>query len=397
MIDPITVSQLSRWLRDHLEDSFPTVAVVGEISTFKRPGSAGHLYFELKDRSDRVNCTCWNSVAERLAFAPKDGLQVVVRGSVTYYGPQAKLQINVQSMEPVGVGAAELAKQQLIEKLRGLGWFDRPRKALPGYPKRVALVTSAAGAAVRDMIQSFKTRWPSCELVLKHSSVQGASAPLELAAGLRELNALHLSGAMRLDAVIVGRGGGSAEDLIAFNTEIVAGAIHASVVPVVSAVGHEIDVTLADLVADCRALTPTAAVTMLTPDPEQIIAEFHRKKKRMQNALHGKCRRAREDLDFIAERPAFARPLDRVRRGEQRLDDLSERLRLSFKRRLQRGEAKLQSLAERLQSLSPLNVLARGYSVTLKDGHVVRDAATLSRGDEIVTKLANGEVASTVL
>lgn len=397
MNEPISVGQLSLWLKDHLEEHFASVAVVGEITGFKRQGQAGHLYFDLKEKSDRVACTCWQSSAARLRFAPMDGLQVVVRGRITYYGPHAKLQINVASMQPVGIGAAELAKQQLLEKLRTLGWFDRPKKPLPNYPKRVALLTSSTGAAIRDMIQSFAKRWPSCSLIVKHSNVQGERAPFELSAGLRELNSLHSSGRMRLDAIIVGRGGGSAEDLNAFNTELVAAAIRESAVPVIAAVGHEIDVTIADLVADAHSETPSNAVTMLTPDPDQMIAEFHRTKKRMQMLLHGKCSHGRQRLEFLARRPAFERPFDRIRRGEQRLDDLSERLKLALQWRLKRHEQKLASISARLQSVSPLNVLSRGYSVTRDAaGQVVRDAATLTAGEEIITTLARGAIMSTV-
>lgn len=397
MHEPIRVGQLCLWLKDHLEEHFPAVAVVGEITGFKRQGQAGHLYFELKEKSDRVACTCWRSTAARLRFEPQDGLQVVVHGRITYYGPHAKLQINVSSMQPIGIGAAELEKQQLLEKLRKLGWFDRRKKPLPVFPRRVALLTSVTGAAVRDMIQSFAKRWPSCELVVKHSSVQGERAPFELAAGLKELNAMHASARLQLDAIIVGRGGGSAEDLKAFDAELTAQAIYESIVPVVAAVGHETDVTIADLVADARSETPSNAVTMLTPDPEQMITEFHRTKKRMQMLLHSKCSQGRQRLDFLAKRPVFERPFDRLRRAEQQIDGLHERLKLALQRRLQQYKQKLASASARLQSVSPLHVLGRGYSVTRDaSGTVLRDAAALKPGDEIVTTLARGEVSSTV-
>jgi exodeoxyribonuclease VII large subunit len=301
-------------------------------------------------------------------------------------------------MEPVGIGAAEIAKRQLMDKLRGLGWFDEGRKKpLPRFPKRVALLTSATGAAVRDMIQSFARRWPLTEIIVRHSRVQGETAAAELAAGLEVLNVLHVSGALLLDAIIIGRGGGSAEDLNAFNAETVAAAIYASQVVVVSAVGHEIDVTIADLVADARSETPSNAVTLLTPHRDELLAGLLSTRDRLNELLRGKVINARRRFDLMTARPAFQRPLDRIRRGEQKLDDFNERLKAIMQRRLQRGREKVTAFAERLESLSPLNVLKRGYSVTRSaDGKVIRDASAVAVGDSILTTLASGELASTV-
>ncbi len=397
MNEPLSVGQLCGWLRYHLEDELPPVAVVGEIADYKRH-SSGHHYFELKERNERVLCVCWQSNAARLRFAPANGLQVLVRGPLTYYGPHAKIQINVQSMSPIGVGAADMALRLLTEKIRGLGWMDRPRKPLPRFPRRVALVTSASSAAVRDMVQSFANRWPLCELVIANCRVQGATAPAEIAGCLKSLNALHESRKLVLDAIIVGRGGGSGEDLMAFNAESVVAAIVASTVPVVSAIGHEVDRTLADAVADAGAETPSNAVTLITPSQSELKTSLLTMRDRFRESLHGKVIQAERRLEMIATRPAFARPLDRLRRGEQRLDDLGERLRNAMLRRVERSRVKVAALAAQLESVSPLNVLKRGYSLTRTvDGAVLRDAGQVSAGAEIVTSLASGEVRSTVI
>lgn len=397
MDKPYTVSELAAILRDTLEETFASVAVVGELANLSRPPS-GHLYFTLKDAESQLACTCWKSSVARLAFRPETGKQVVASGRITFYGPGGKCQMTVSRLQPVGVGAAELARQQLLAKLRALGWFDEARKKpLPRFPRRVALVTSASGAAVRDMIESFARRWPLAELVVAHCRVQGDKAVEEIAEAIRRLDALHAGDKLTLDALIVGRGGGSSEDLNAFNAEEVAAAIHACRVPVVAAVGHEIDVTIADLVADARAETPSNAVTLITPSRAELLTGLAATRDRFRDALHGRVQNARRRLDLIAARPALTRPLDRIRRHEQRLDEFTLRLREAVLRRVQRRRDRMQAAAARLEAVSPLNVLQRGYSLTrTPDGRIVRSAAAVHAGDAILTTLADGEIAATV-
>lgn len=397
MSEPLTVSELCALVRENLEAEFASIRVIGEVSNVTKAAS-GHFYFSLKDSTSQIHCTCWNRTALKLRVPIVAGQQVVASGTMTFYHGNGKAQLTVEQLQPVGVGAADLAKRQLIEKLRALGWFDAPKKRLPRMPRRVALITSATGAAVRDMIQSFATRWPLCEVVVRHSRVQGETAPAELSTALLELSSLHATGQLLLDAIILGRGGGSAEDLNAFNAESVAAAIHASPVPVVSAVGHEIDVTIADLVADARAETPSNAVTLLTPiSLVELLDALSAMRKRFGDSLRGKVSNARRRLELIRLRPAFARPLDRIRRGEQRLDELADRLKTAMRRSLERQTIRVAALAGRLEAMSPLNVLRRGYSVTRRsDGAVVRRPDEVTEGEVIRTTLGGGDILSKV-
>ena len=252
----LTVSELTAAIKSNLESAFPSAWVSGEVTGVTRPQS-GHVYFSLKDSSAVIPAVMWRSVAIRQKFDIKEGMKVITRGRINVYAPHGKYQFDVDKLEPKGIGARELALRQLKEKLFTKGYFDpRRKRTLPAYPKRIALVTSATGAAVRDMLQVLTTRWP-CELFVCPVRVQGDGAAEEIAAAIRLLNRLHLLPAFAIDAMIVGRGGGSAEDLWEFNAEIVADAIYSSRIVVVSAVGHEIDTTISDEVADHRALTPT--------------------------------------------------------------------------------------------------------------------------------------------
>ena len=263
---PLTISALTAQLRGLIEGRFPSVWVTGEVSNFTR-ASSGHMYLTLKDSRAQLRAVLFRGVNLRMKFEPRDGLEVIARGRVTVYEPRGDYQFQIEELQPRGVGAAELALRQLKEKLLEKGYFDpRRKKPLPRFPTRVALIASASGAAVRDMIELLAQRWPLAEVIVQPSRVQGDGAAEEIAVALRLLNRLHATGKLRLDAIIIGRGGGSTEDLWAFNEEAVADAIFHSTVPVVAAIGHEIDVTVADLVADHRAETPSAAVVALTPN-----------------------------------------------------------------------------------------------------------------------------------
>jgi exodeoxyribonuclease VII large subunit len=395
--EPLTVTQLATLLKESLESTFSRVSVVGELSGVSRPPS-GHCYFTLKDSVNLVSGVMWKSSLGRLRFEPHNGQQVVVRGRVTFFGGQGKCQISADAIEPVGFGAAELAKRQLIEKLRAKGYFDAERKRpLPAWPRRVGIVSSATGAVVRDMLELLGQRWPLCEAVVVHSRVQGETAPAELVAAIELLARAHSTAALRLDAIIVGRGGGSAEDLIAFDAEIVANAIASAPVPVISAVGHEIDVSIADLVADVRAETPSAAIMALVPHRDEWLSRLEAIPSRMRDALQSKQSHAKRRLDLIATRPVFARPLDRVRLLEQRLDGLDERLHAAMTRRLTRTERHLIALSDRLTALAPMSILHRGYSITrTAAGQTITDSAQAPRGTAIITTLASGTLTSTV-
>ena len=270
----LSVSEITSGIKTSLEEKYPSVWVAGEVSNISRPNS-GHIYLTLKDATSQLGSVIYRGVSLRLKFEPRDGMEVLARGRISVYAPRGNYQLIIEELQPKGIGALELALRQLKEKLLVKGYFEPNRKkSLPRFPRSVALVTSPTGAAVRDMLEIFTKRWPMANLTVCPVRVQGEGSAQEIAAMIRMLNRLQQEGRIQLDAIICGRGGGSLEDLWAFNEEIVADAIFASQIPILSAVGHEIDVTIADLVADYRALTPSQAVTALTPDREELLAGF---------------------------------------------------------------------------------------------------------------------------
>lgn len=393
-----SVSGVTNAVKLRLEEHFPSTWVAGEVSNFVR-ASSGHMYFTLKDDKAAIRCCMWRGFALRLKFDPKNGTQVVVRGGLTVFPPRGDYQLIVEELEPKGVGAAELALRQLKEKLLQRGYFDPKRKRpLPQYPRRIALVASPTGAAVRDMLEILTHRWPFADVLVRPSRVQGDGAGQEVATAVRQLNHVHKSSLILIDAIVIGRGGGSSEDLAAFNEEVVAEAIFQSTVPVVSAVGHEIDVSIADLVADYRALTPSQGITALCPDRGELMDGLLLFGDRMRDAVRHRITLSKQRVDKLADRPALRKPLERVRELEQKLDDTAARLLRAAKIGVQRSRDKLAATSDQLEGLSPLNVLNRGYSLTRTagGGPLLRDAAGVAPGDRVVTRLARGEVVSRV-
>src|SRR5262245_32028760 len=395
--DVLTVSALTRDVRAVLEGRFTSVWVGGEVSNVSR-ASSGHMYLTLKDSAAVLGAVIFRGIGFRLRFELTAGMQVIARGRLSVYEPQGKYQLQIEEIHPKGIGTLELALQQLKDKLQAKGYFDRRRKkTLPSFPRAIALVTSPSGAAIRDMLELLARRWPVAAITVVPVRVQGDGAAAEIAAAIRLLNRLQAKGATRLDALIVGRGGGSLEDLWAFNEELVADAIFGSRIPVVSAVGHEIDVTISDLVADHRALTPSHAITDLTPDRGDLITGLSEAARRLRHRMDQRLGLARQRLDAFAERRAFRQPLDHVRDLEKRLDDLDGRLARAARQSIARHRERLAAVAGKLSTLSPLNVLARGYSLTHgPDGRLLRDASTVHPGDTLSTRLAAGEVVSRV-
>jgi len=391
----MSVSTLVARLRGAVEAKFSAVWVAGEITGFTK-ASSGHMYFTLKDAAATLKAVLFRGVNLRMRFEPRNGMEVIARGRLTVYDQRGELQMQVEELQPKGVGAAELALRQLKEKLLARGYFDpRRKRTLPKYPKRVALIASATGAAVRDMLELLAQRWPRADVIVRPSRVQGTGAAEEVAVALRELNRLHTSGRLSLCAVVIGRGGGSSEDLAAFNEEAVADAVFQSVVPVVSAIGHETDVTVADLVADLRAETPSAAVVALTPHRLELLADVRDLDTRLREAIDRRLELARERLDAAASRPVFRRPLQRVHDLEQRLDDTATRLHRAARARVSGAAEKVTAAAAQLDGLSPLNILKRGYSLTRTTaGAVITDPAAVSPGDILLTRVAGGEIRS---
>ncbi|MDY3551989.1 exodeoxyribonuclease VII large subunit [Gemmata sp. JC717] len=396
-VQPLTVSQLTAQVRGTLEAKFLSVWVAGEVSNFTR-ASSGHWYFTLKDATAQIKTVAFRGINLRLRFDLRNGMEIIARGRLTVYDPKGEYQFVVEEVQPKGVGGAELALRQLKEKLLAKGYFSPARKRpLPRPPQRVGLIASATGAAVRDMIEVFAQRWPFTELVVRPSRVQGEGAAQDVARALLQLNWLHRNNKLAFDAIVLGRGGGSAEDLWAFNEEVVADAVFKSEVPVVSAVGHETDVTVADLVADHRAETPTAAVIALTPDRRELLASLGELRERMGESVARRLRLAKQRLDQIAARQAFRLPLQRVHNSGQRLDDIAERLHRAARHRLLEAAQELAGRSAQLESLSPLQVLGRGYSLThTGDGRLVREVDHLRPGDLLLTRVRGGTVRSLV-
>jgi exodeoxyribonuclease VII large subunit len=388
----LTVAEINTAGRELLEEAFPNVWVTGEVSNFTR-ATSGHLYFSLKDEAAQLQAVMWRGMALRLRFEVKPGLHVLARGNLTVYQQRGTFQLVCADLYPKGEGALDLALRQLREKLFARGWFAPERKRpLPAFPRRVAVVTSPTGAAVRDMLEMLTRRWPALEIVVVPVRVQGDGAAEEIAAAVNLVSRLRLS-----EVVIVGRGGGSLEDLWAFNEEVVAKAIVESAIPVVSSVGHETDVTIADLVADHRALTPTHAAADVVPDRAETLAAIRDLGDRLQGGLARRMENARQRLADLANRRALRLPLDRVRERERRLDELKGRLDRAGRRRVGHCRERADATAARLAAVSPLNVLSRGYSVTRTDGGaVLRDAAQVRPGDRVLTRLHRGRLVSRV-
>jgi exodeoxyribonuclease VII large subunit len=390
----LSVSQFTAQLKSVVESNFSSVWVAGEVSNFSRPQS-GHCYFTLKDDGAQLRAVIWRTAASRLKFDLQDGLEVVCRGSLDVYPPRGSYQMVVSEIEPRGIGALELALRKLREKFAAEGLFDADRKRpLPIFPRRIGFVTSPTGAAVHDFLQVLKRRWRGVEVFIIPARVQGTGAAEEIAAGIRLANRMRPA----LDVLVVGRGGGSLEDLWSFNEEPVVRAIAASKIPTVSAVGHEIDVTLADLVADVRALTPTEAAERVVPSSADVSEMVRLLSNRLQRTLGIQLANLRQRLDAIFSRPALARPLDFIHNQSRLVDELGMRLHSAMKFGVREQEQRLVALSGKLDSLSPLAVLGRGYSLTqdAKSGKLVTSVKQLKTGSEIRTRLAEGSVVSTV-
>ncbi|HEY4232449.1 MAG TPA: exodeoxyribonuclease VII large subunit [Lacipirellulaceae bacterium] len=390
----LTVSQLTARIKDLLEGAFPSVWVAGEVSNFSRPQS-GHCYFTLKDDQSQIRAVVWRGAATKLKFDLADGLEIICRGHLDVYGPRGSYQLVVDELQPKGLGALELALRKLREKLAAEGLFDPARKRrLPAFPRRLAFVTSPTGAAVRDFLEVLRRRWRGVEVLIIPARVQGAGAAAEIVAGIRAANRL----VPLPDVLVVGRGGGSLEDLWAFNEEPVVRAIAASRIPTVSAVGHEIDVTLADLAADVRALTPSEAAERVVPAADEMLKRLTAYRDRLRTGTTRRLMLAHSRLETIAAHRPFRRPFDVVHDHSRRVDDLAMRGTSALRSLVHDRQRRFARLAGQLQSLSPLAVLERGYTITrdANSGQVVRDVTRLRVGQTIVTRFTRGEVTSRV-
>jgi len=390
-----SVTELNTYLKNKIEEDgrLNNLWIKGEISNYKMHFS-GHAYFVLKDAGACVRCVMFKNRASGLAFLPQNGMNVIIRGYLSVYERDGNYQVYVEEMQPDGVGALHLAFEQLKDKLEKEGLFDAGRKkALPRIPKKIGVVTSATGAAWQDIQKVIFSRYGNIHLVLAAAAVQGENAPREISRGIELLHQIP-----GIDVIIVGRGGGSLEELWAFNTETVARAIYASRIPVISAVGHQTDFTIVDFVADRRAATPSAAAEMVVPVKEEIKNLVDILQGRMERRVLAQIAVAQQRLAYLSKSSLFTNP-ERMLRGKMQLiDGLKQALERNTLGKLHEYQNRFKLLTEKMDMLSPLTTLARGYAVCRKEGEkgVVRSASQLNIGDMVEIFLAKGLISCAV-
>ncbi|MDR0813067.1 MAG: exodeoxyribonuclease VII large subunit [Oscillospiraceae bacterium] len=391
----LEISQLTAYIRARLtgDDALKNVLVRGEISDFKQNAQSGHCYFSLKDAGSRINCALFRGAASGLKFRPENGMSVIVGGRIDVYPQSGSYQLIATRLEPEGLGALFFEFERLKTKLAEEGLFDSAhKKTIPRYPDAIAVITSATGAAVRDIIRVLRGRWPMSRVIIMPVRVQGQEAPREIIGAIKYVNRYPIA-----DVIICGRGGGSAEDLWAFNDEGLARAIYASEIPVISAVGHEPDFTIADFVADLRAATPSNAAELAVPDKNAIDSGLQNAARRLARGLDGKLRLARQTIEYAKNSRAFSSPQGLLDTMRQQLDRLSEQLSAGVQLAVNQNGEKLRLLAARVDSLSPLAVFARGYAVAEDEsGSVVSSAKTAAPGSELLVRFSDGRVRTTV-
>jgi exodeoxyribonuclease VII large subunit len=385
----LTVSELTARVHDALEGNFPDVWVEGELSNCKAYPS-GHTYMTLKDEASQIKAVLFKGSAWNVRFKLEDGLRVLARGRISCYTPRGDLQLIMSAVEPKDKGALQLAFEQLKARLQAEGLFEEARKRpLPRFPTKIGLVTSSSGAAVRDILSVLGRRWPGLEILLAPVAVQGQGAKEEIAAAIGLLNEKF----PELDLLLIGRGGGSIEDLWAFNEEVVARAIAGSRIPTISCVGHETDTTIADFVADVRAPTPSAAAELAVPDKQAVLDSLLGAADDLQSAITYTLDRLRERLDNLRRHPFLQSPYRLYEERMRRVDELYARLPEAVRGRLLHAQKDLALQAQRLDAFSPLKVLGRGYAIAQKvDGSVVRSPSQVVAGDVLRVRVAEGQI-----
>lgn len=394
-----SVTELATALRDTLEDAFPEIMVQGEIADYKGTHRSGHLYCGLKDEKSQIRLVMWRGALQKVPFELKAGMEVIITGKLDFYAGSGSLQIVAERMEPVGIGALQLKFEQLKEKLRLEGLFavERKRKVSP-VNWRLGIVTTLTGAALQDMLKIFRTRFPLAEVFVFHASVQGANAPTELIEAVKRANRYSESQSKPLDVLIVGRGGGSYEDLFCFNDEGLARAYVASKLPIVSAVGHEIDYTIADMVADRRSATPSHAAQETVPEVRLWVERLNELERIFERRARQVITDQRQRVDAAYSRVVAAAPQRRLAQEKELLAREQRRLDTLLRNLIQRRKADVARASQVLDALSPLKVLDRGYSIAQDaTGKAVRSVRDVKSGDELGLKLKDGVVKTKVI
>lgn len=384
----VTVRQLNLYVKSLLEGDkrLCDITVTGELSNFKNHYSSGHWYFTLKDPAAAIRCVMFRSSASRVKFTPQDGLQVILRGRVSIYEKDGQYQFYAEEMLPAGEGGIALAFEQIKQKLAAEGLFDESNKRpIPAFPKRIAVVTSDTGAAVQDILNILGRRYPLCEVMLCPVAVQGELAVPDMINALERIYRLS-----NVDTIIIGRGGGSVEDLWAFNSEELARKIYESPIPVISAVGHETDFTICDFVADLRAPTPSAAAELAVPDSAELLLGFRSISARLTNLVNHRYDIEQSRFERLRGSAFLRRPQMFIDVSLQRLNRLTEKLNFLLEAKVNKASLDFSQTTARLDTLSPLKVLSRGFAVASKDDTVVRSAKTLKKGDRINLRFTDG-------
>ncbi len=391
----LSITQINEYIRGKMDSDqlLSQIAVRGEISNYKMYPS-GHHYFTLKDENAALKCVMFKTNASRLRFRPENGMKVIAMGKITVYPRDGAFQLYCSAMTTDGVGDLYAAFEQLKAKLAAQGLFDPAhKKPLPVFPGTIGIVTSSAGAAIHDMLRILNKRYPLTQVRLLPVRVQGSEAPGEIAAAIRYANRYHLA-----DLLIVGRGGGSIEDLWAFNDERVAYAIYESQIPIISAVGHEPDVTISDYVADVRAATPSNAAELAVPDRAALSQNMDSALSAMASALSRQIKSARQNLDRLAGSPALVSPTGYLEQKRQNLEYLTQKLLAAQTREIQEKKHRFIACTAKLDAMSPLKVLTRGYSIVHSDdGHILHSVHQTAPGREIQVTLSDGSLTAAVL
>jgi len=384
-----SVAEITQEIKILLESSIPAIWVQGEISNFVHH-SSGHKYFSLKDEDAQISAVMWRSRTSSLFFTPKNGTKVLAFGTIRVYEKRGTYQLDVQKMIPAGIGELQMAFEQLKQKLNEEGLFDAEfKKPIPEFPEKIGIVTSPTGAAVHDLIQVLQRRFPAVKIFLRPTKVQGEGAAQDIAQAIKEFNEFG-----QVDVLIVGRGGGSLEDLWAFNEEVVARAIFASKIPIISAVGHEIDFTISDFVADLRAPTPSAAAELVVPLAQDLLARVNSLQRDNFMNFSRRIAELRDKLENLRLSYGFRRPLDLILQHRQRLDELEHVIQITMGNKLSSLSKNLQQVNQRLSGLHPESVLKRGYSLVWKneDHHILRDATALETNKSVHVHFYRGGV-----
>lgn len=391
----LTVSEITSEIKGVLEDNFDDLYIEGEISNFKKH-SSGHLYFSLKDSGAQISCTMWAFMTASLFFVPRDGMQVVAHGGIGVYQPRGTYQLSVKSLKPAGEGALAKAFEAMKARLAKEGLFDeRHKKSIPEMPQRIGIVTSETGAVIRDLLTVINRRFPMTEVMLIPVKVQGAGAAEEISRAIYAFNFMDMF--QRPDVLIVGRGGGSIEDLWAFNEEMVARAIFQSDIPIISAVGHETDITIADFVADARAATPSMAAEIATPDINELTQYLQSLRYTITQQFKQRIQKHREHIAAITQSYTFHRPKIQLQEATERLKQAKTSLERAMQWQLEKKKLQNENLQTQLRFLNPDLPLQRGYVQVRKQGILVESVGELKPDENIVLQFQDGEINAKVI